>query len=193
MSTDELNVTRLGHDGDAPVPAGVDPARYRQAMAHFPTGVTVITSCDPEGERHGMTANAFTSVSLSPVLLLVCIGKHLPTHRAVRETGRFNVNLLDAAQRDLAQQFAHPAADKFEGVRLRPGTEVPVLADALAHFECSVDQQIDAGDHSIFIGQVEDCDCRDADPAGPLLYFRSDFHQLPEAGAGPRQAVAAGA
>src|SRR6201999_2085693 len=91
----------------------VDPAHYREAMAHFATGVAVVTSRDLDGERHGMTANAVTSVSLSPVLLLVCIANHLPTHRAVRETGRFNINLLRAAQRDLAQQFAHPAADKF--------------------------------------------------------------------------------
>jgi 3-hydroxy-9,10-secoandrosta-1,3,5(10)-triene-9,17-dione monooxygenase reductase component len=157
----------------------VDPAHYRQAMAHFATGVAVVTSRDLEGERHGMTANAVTSVSLSPVLLLVCIANHLPTHRAVRETGRFNINLLRAAQRDLAQQFAHPAADKFDGVRLRPECEVPVLADALAHFECSVHQQVAAGDHSIFIGRVEACGGHEAAATDPLLYFRSDFHELP--------------
>lgn len=157
--------------------AGVDPLDYRRAMGHFATGVAVVTACDVRGSRYGMTANSVTSVSLSPVLLLVCIAEHLPTHRAVRETGRFNVNVLSATQGDLARRFAHPDPDKFRGVRLRPDRDVPVLADALANFECAVYDEMAAGDHSIFVGRVEACTNGEAG-ADPLLYFRSDFCRL---------------
>lgn len=155
-----------------------DPDCFRRAMAHFATGVAVVTARDLNGARHGMTANSVTSVSLSPVLLLVCIAEHLPTHRAVRETRRFTVNVLSAGQRDLARQFARPAADKFRGVRLRSDRDVPVLADALAHFECRVYEEMTVGDHSIFIGDVEACDSHAEAQAEPLLFFRSDFCQL---------------
>lgn len=156
----------------------VDPHAYREAIAHFATGVAVVTVAGPDGERHGMTANAVSSVSLSPVLLLVCIRHDLPTHTAIREVGAFNVNLLRADQQHLAHQFAHPAADKFAGVDLQPGTLAPVLPGALAHFECRLYDEVSAGDHSIFIGEVEHCSIRQGERTEPLLYFRSRFHGL---------------
>lgn len=161
----------------------VDPRSYREAISHFATGVAVVTVTGGDGERHGMTANAVSSVSLSPILLLVCIRHDLPTHTAVREAGAFNVNLLRADQRHLADQFARPAFDKFEGVELAPGTSAPVLADALAHFECCLYDEVAAGDHSIFIGEVQRCASRREEQADPLLYFRSRFHGIAREGA----------
>ncbi len=158
--------------------AVVDQLDYRRAISHFATGVAVVTAADDEDRIHGMTASAVTSVSLSPVLLAVCIRSDLPTHRAVRVSGRFNVNLLRADQQSLAHQFARPAADKFAGVALVPGRRVPLLADALAHFECALHQEVAAGDHSVFIGQVESCMTNGEAGADPLLYFRSAFHEL---------------
>lgn len=164
---------------------GVDPFTYRRAIGHFATGVAVVTTAGPDGDGHGMTANAVTSVSLEPVLLAVCIAHDLPTHRAVQSTRRFTVNLLRADQQHLAHQFARPALDKFAGVDLLPGRGVPVLADALAHFECRLYDEVAAGDHSIFIGEVEACDSSDGPDVDPLLYFRSGFYGLavPAAGA----------
>jgi 3-hydroxy-9,10-secoandrosta-1,3,5(10)-triene-9,17-dione monooxygenase reductase component len=159
-------------------PPAVDPVHYREAIAHFATGVAVVTVTGADGEQHGMTANAVSSVSLEPVLLLVCIAHDLPTHTAVREAGGFNVNLLRAEQRDLAHQFARPAADKFAGVELTPGRAMPLLADALARFECRLYEEVAAGDHSIFIGEVERCEVDRGPAHDPLLYFRSDFHRL---------------
>jgi len=156
----------------------VDSRSYREAISHFATGVAVVTVTGADGTRHGMTANAVSSVSLSPVLLLVCIGHDLPTHTAVRESGAFNVNVLGADQRNLAEQFARPALDKFERVELAPGTAAPVLADALAHFECRLYDEVVAGDHSIFIGEVERCASRREEQVEPLLYFRSRFHAI---------------
>jgi flavin reductase (DIM6/NTAB) family NADH-FMN oxidoreductase RutF len=157
---------------------GVDPFNYRRAIANFATGVAVVTTADDGNGAHGMTANAVTSVSLDPVLLAVCISHDLPTHAAVRETGRFTVNLLRADQQHLAHRFAHPSADKFAGVELLPDCAAPVLADALAHFECSLHAEVAAGDHSIFVGRVEACDSHDGPQADPLLYFRSGFYGL---------------
>jgi flavin reductase (DIM6/NTAB) family NADH-FMN oxidoreductase RutF len=171
---------------EAVTATGVDPFAYRRAIGHFATGVAVVTAADEAGHGiHGMTANAVTSVSLSPVLLAVCIGHDLPTHGAIRATRRFNVNLLRADQQHLAHQFARPSANKFAGVELLPGRAVPVLADALAHFECSLYEEVTAGDHSIFIGHVEACDSHDGPQVDPLLYFRSSFYGLavPAAGA----------
>jgi len=159
-------------------PIGVDQFTYRRAIGHFATGVAVVTVADDGDGPHGMTANAVASVSLSPVLLAVCIGHDLPTCRALRMTRRFNVNLLRADQQHLAHRFAHPSPDKFAGVPLVPGRAVPLLAEALAHFECSLYDEVAAGDHSIFIGQVEACDCHDGPQADPLLYFRSSFCEL---------------
>ena len=158
--------------------AGVDPFEYRQAIARFATGVAVVTAGDHGHGPSGMTANAVSSVSLSPVLLLVCIAEHLPTHRAVQATGRFNINLLGADQRHLAHQFARPAQDKFRGVRLIPGRTVPLLADALAYFECELYDEHPAGDHSIFIGHVLACGTRKQPSPDPLLYFHSAFWGL---------------
>ncbi len=166
MLSSELTGTR---------PAGVDPRRYREAIGHFATGVAVVTVAGADGERHGMTANAVSSVSLEPVLLLVCIAHDLPTHAAVRAAGRFAVNLLRADQQHVAHQFAHPAADKFHGIELAADRPLPILADALAHFECELYDEVVAGDHSIFIGEVRRCDSRGHDP---LLYFRSGFYGL---------------
>lgn len=158
----------------------VDLFDYRRAISHFATGVAVVTAADDEDRVHGMTANAVTSVSLSPVLLAVCIANDLPTHRAVRASGLFNINLLRADQQQLAHQFAHPAANKFAGVALVGGRRVPLLADALAHFECSLYQEVAAGDHSVFIGRVESCRTDGDASANPLLYFRSSFCELAE-------------
>ena len=167
-------------DTPEPVAAAVDELAFREAIAHFATGVTVITTLY-EGKPAGMTASAVSSVSLDPVLLLVCINNRLPTHTAIEASRRFVVNVLGEGQEDLALRFARPAADKFAGVALDPGKELPVLADAIAHFVCEVHERFPGGDHSIFTGLVREC----ATLRGkrPLLYFRSGFGALrdPEA------------
>ncbi len=153
----------------------VDELAFREAIAHFATGVTVITTLH-EGKPAGMTASAVASLSLDPVLLLVCINNRLPTHSAIETSRRFVVNVLGEGQEDLALRFARPAADKFAGVPLVPERELPVLADAIAHFVCDVHERFPGGDHSIFTGLVREC----ATIRGkrPLLYFRSGFGAL---------------
>ena len=152
-----------------------DPDRYREAVSLLATGVTIVTTT-AEGAPAGMTASAVCSLSLDPVALLVCISTHLPTHEALERSGSFAVNVLGEGQEALARRFATPGADRFAGVALRGDRSLPVLADAIATFECRVAERFPGGDHSIFIGHVQAC--RHEADARPLLYFSRAFGSL---------------
>jgi 3-hydroxy-9,10-secoandrosta-1,3,5(10)-triene-9,17-dione monooxygenase reductase component len=149
---------------------------YRQAISRFATGVTVVTAYDRDGSPSGMTASAVSSLSLRPLQLLVCISTHLPSHEVISGAGRFAVNVLGEGQEELALRFANPDVDKFAGVRLRTGTSAPLLADAIAVFECDVAEMVPGGDHSIFIGAVRSC--QHESEARPLIYWSSRFGSL---------------
>jgi len=145
---------------------------FREAISHFATGVTIVTTTF-EGRPAGMTASAVCSLSLDPVLMLVCIDNRLATHRAIDASRRFAINVLGEDGEELARRFARRAEDKFEGVALREDSDPPVLAAAIAHFVCDLHERVPGGDHSIFIGEVSSCA---AEPGRrPLLYYRSKF------------------
>ena len=159
----------------APSDPTVDEIAFREAIAHFATGVTIVTTTY-EGRPAGMTASAVCSLSLDPVLLLVCIDNRLTTHRAVDASRRFAVNVLGEADEALARRFARRAEDKFAGVPLIEGSDPPVLAQAIASFVCEVQERVPGGDHSIFVGRVLSCA---ATPGRrPLLYYQSAFGAL---------------
>lgn len=157
----------------------LDPTDFRKAMGCFATGVTVIT-VDQEGEVHGMTANAFTSVSLDPTLVLVCVDHRARTHAHLHARKRFGVNVLRADQQAISEyyagstemhQHAEDAGAKFD--RTKHGT--PVLHGALAYLECRLHSAQLAGDHTIFIAEVENVVTREGEP---LLYFRGKYGQM---------------
>jgi flavin reductase (DIM6/NTAB) family NADH-FMN oxidoreductase RutF len=152
---------------------------FRKAMGCFATGVTVIT-VDQQGEIHGMTANAFASVSLDPMLVLVCVDQKARTHAHLHRRKRFGVNVLAHDQRAISEyyarstettQHAEEAGARFD--RTAHGT--PVLHGALAYIECRLHKAENAGDHTIFIAEVEDVVVRDGEP---LLYFRSQYREM---------------
>jgi 3-hydroxy-9,10-secoandrosta-1,3,5(10)-triene-9,17-dione monooxygenase reductase component len=152
----------------------VDTLRFRQVIGHFPTGVAIVTCYGPDGPT-GLTTNAITSVSLEPLLLLVCFDNTSRTLPAVREARRFCVNVLRAGQEDLARVFASKrvAREKFEAVTHLEAHGVPVLDGALAWLACDLDALHPAGDHTIGIGAITQMD---ADPTGePLVWFRGDY------------------
>ncbi len=159
---------------------GVTQTEFRKAMGSFATGVTVIT-VDYEGEVHGMTANAFTSVSLDPLLVLVCVDHQARTHTHLHARKRFGVNVLAENQRTISEYYARPTpthqnAEQEAGARFdRTQHGTPVLHGALAYLECRLHTAQDAGDHTIFIAEVEDVVVREGDP---LLYFRSAYRQI---------------
>ncbi|MCU1763147.1 flavin reductase family protein [Pseudomonas sp. 14P_8.1_Bac3] len=144
----------------------------RDVFGSFMTGVTVVTAWDSEGIPRGFTANSFTSVSLDPALVLVCIAKNsnsLPVYSAAEN---FAINVLGEWQRDLSNTFAGRGADKFEGVQLLKETAAPCLANSLSVMCCKRQQCVDAGDHLIIIGEVT----KYASTAGsPLGYFRGSY------------------
>lgn len=158
----------------------ISQAEFRKAMGSFATGVTVIT-VDYEGEVHGMTANAFTSVSLDPLLVLVCVDHRARTHARLHAKKRFGVNVLAEDQQAISDYYAltsatHHHAEQEAGARFdRTKHGTPVLHGALAYLECRLDHAQDAGDHTIFIAEVEDVVVREGNP---LLYFRSNYRKL---------------
>jgi flavin reductase len=155
----------------------VTQAEFRKAMGCFATGVTVLTM-NHEGEVLGMTANAFASVSLEPLLVLVCVDRRARTHAHLHAKKRFGVNVLAENQRALSEYYAreiaaegNPSGARFD--HTQHGT--PVLHGALAYLECRLESTQDAGDHTIFLAEVEDVVVREGDP---LLYFRSQYRAI---------------
>jgi flavin reductase (DIM6/NTAB) family NADH-FMN oxidoreductase RutF len=155
----------------------VEPDRFRAVMGHFATGVAVVTATGPEGPV-GMTANAVCSLSLDPLLLLVCFDNGARTLKVVRQTERFGVNVLQAGQEALAQRFASklPEAEKFTGVEHDVHDGIPVLADALAWVGCSLTRLVPGGDHTIGIGAVRAAETGEG--TDPLVWFRGSYGGL---------------
>jgi flavin reductase len=155
---------------------------FRKAMGAFATGVTILT-VDLDGEVHGMTANALASVSLDPFLLLVCVDHSATTHAHLHAKRRFGVNILAEHQRLISEYYARPVrphahAEKQAGARFgRTAHGTPVLEGALAYLECRLKSAQEAGDHTIFIAEVEDVVVQEGEP---LLFFRSKYHQIGE-------------
>jgi flavin reductase (DIM6/NTAB) family NADH-FMN oxidoreductase RutF len=159
-----------------------DAETFRRALSHFATGVTVVTVIHGTSDPHGMTANAFASVSLEPLLVLVCIGRTARTHALVREHRRFCINVLAQHQEAWARHFALPEQDRLVtaqlGIRFartRQGT--PMLPDALAQLDCRLVNAIEAGDHTIFLSHVEQVEMGAGEP---LIFYRGGYYSLPE-------------
>jgi flavin reductase (DIM6/NTAB) family NADH-FMN oxidoreductase RutF len=175
-------------DNAASLPMSVTQAEFRQALGCFATGVTVIT-VDHEGEVHGMTANAFSSVSLDPLLVLVCVDQRARTHSHLHAKKRFGVNVLAGDQQVISEYYArsaqdHQHAEREAGARFdRTAHGTPVLHGALAYMECRLHTAQDAGDHTIFIAEVEEVLVRDGDP---LLYYRGAYRAIGGPGSGPQ-------
>jgi flavin reductase (DIM6/NTAB) family NADH-FMN oxidoreductase RutF len=151
----------------------IDPSEFRRILGHWVTGVAVVASDTEEGGPCGFTANAFTSLSLEPPLVLVCVDRAANSLDGIRRTGRFTVNVLGSGDERLARHFATDAADKFEGVAWTTAvTGAPVLADALAWVDCRVTIEVPGGDHVIFIGEVVG---GDADEGEPLIFYRGGY------------------
>jgi flavin reductase (DIM6/NTAB) family NADH-FMN oxidoreductase RutF len=157
----------------------VSAADFRHAIGHFPTGVTVVTSVGIDGQPVGTTANAVSSLSLDPPLILVCFDRSSQTLEAVLAHGAFAVNVLGARQEHLSANFARRGlAAAWDGVRHRPGrTGSPRLHGVLATLECTVEHQLPGGDHEIVVGRVRDVETSAAE-APPLVFWRGRYAAL---------------
>ncbi len=157
--------------------AAPEPELFREVFGRFATGVAVITSAGSAG-RGGMTANALCSLSLDPLLVLVCIENRARTLPIVREARRFGVNLLAAGQEDLAGVFASklPESEKLERVPHRMQDGIPIIEGTLAWAACQLHDLIAGGDHQIAIGLVVSLGLGEGEP---LLWYSGRYHGLP--------------
>ncbi|WP_448501307.1 flavin reductase family protein [Sphingomonas sp.] len=157
--------------------AGSDQRTLRDALGCFATGVTVVTTRTVDGTPVGLTANSFTSVSLDPPLLLVCIAKSASSLSAFEQARHFAVNVLHIGQQPVSGRFARRGEDRFAGTDVETwDSGVPILSHSLASFECAHEAAHDAGDHVILIGRVERV--RFEPRRDPLLYFRGRYRRL---------------
>jgi flavin reductase ActVB len=149
---------------------------FKQALSCFPTGVTLVTTTDSDERNWGFTASAFSALSLDPPLVLVCLSRSADCCSAFTDTKKFGVSILRREHEALARRFATKGQDKFAGGEfLRGNLGVPVLPDALAVLECTMDALVSAGDHNILIGLVTHARVQDGHAA---IYFKGDFHSL---------------
>jgi flavin reductase len=173
----------------------LNPTEFRKAMGCFATGVTIITvdlgdemHGEVQGQKiheqiHGMTANAFASVSLDPMLVLVCVDRRASTHAHLHTKKRFGINILSEGQRVISDYYARPErtherAEAEAGARFdRTKHGTPILHGSLAYLECRLHSAQEAGDHTIFIAEVEDIVVREGNP---LLFFRGKYRKVGE-------------
>jgi flavin reductase (DIM6/NTAB) family NADH-FMN oxidoreductase RutF len=158
----------------------VEATTYRQVVGNFATGVAVVTA--GKGDRcYAVTVNSFTSVSLDPTLLLVCLTTISRTRAEIMETKAFNINLLSDKQEHISRFFAKPQDDTswFSEFNCRPGElGAPIIPDCLAHIECHLEESYEVGDHTVLIGEVHHAYIAEEDQ--PLLFFRGKYGKLGE-------------
>lgn len=159
--------------------SSVSSDEFRHAMGHFATGVTVVTTVGPTGEPVGTTANAVSSLSLDPPLLLVCFDLDSLTLRAIRSHDAFAVNVLAARHRHVSANFARSGESAaWDDVHYQPGPSgIPRIHEALAVLECTVEHYLPGGDHEIVVGRVRHTAVAD-DGAAPLIFYRGSYTSL---------------
>jgi flavin reductase (DIM6/NTAB) family NADH-FMN oxidoreductase RutF len=154
----------------------IDRDLFRAVLGRFASGITVITTRDADGTPHGMTVSAFSSLSLDPPLVLVCIANEATMAPLMARTHSFAVNILSAGQEAVSRRFAGKFDDRFAGIGYHDGElGDPVLEDVLAWMQCRIVARHDAGDHVIVVGQVEQAGATDGKP---LLYYRGGYATL---------------
>ena len=156
--------------------AAVQQQHFRRACSKFATGITILTVLDESGNPHGLTVNSFTSVSLTPPLVLVCIDIRTRLLDLFREGCHFGVSVLNEDQQELSARFARSGEGRFDGVPWDRGESgVPLLPGSIAAMECAVTRIVEAGDHAILLGEVQQASWSEGQP---LIYFNSGYQRL---------------
>ena len=170
-------VTPMSSTGPIPPADEARQKEFRRAWSKFATGVAVITTVEPGGAVHGMTANGVTSVSLSPPMALLCVGHERNTYRLIKSNGRFGINILSSGQQGVASHYAQPPEKRDPATRFdfEDLGKTPVLKGALASMDCKVVAAHESGDHTIFVAEVEHIKVGDGEP---LLWYAGSFGDL---------------
>ncbi len=154
----------------------MDSIIFRRACAQFATGVAIASAMDEHLQPHGLTINSFTSVSMDPPMVLICIDRTSSILPIFQQAGRYGLSFLGEPQRALSTRFAQRGQDRFDGVEWATGDSgVPLIPGALAHLECRITRSITAGDHDILIAEVVSADIQ---TGTPLLYYGSAYRRL---------------
>ena len=156
----------------------VNSAKFRQVMGNFPTGVTVVTTMGEDDQPYGVTVNSFTSVSLDPLLVLVCLDNQLSGLESFQSSRRFAVNILSEDQEDISNYFATSGTDRSQDFYVEGKTGAPLLKGAVATLECELVEMLPAGDHTIFLGEVRSAEIEETNQKNPLLFFRGHYERL---------------
>lgn len=153
----------------------IDPMLFRKVMGHYPTGVTVVAALEDD-HPVGLAIGSFFSVSLEPPLVGFCVARTSSSWPRIEAVGKFGISVLAEDQHETSGRFASKVEDKFEGETWEPSshTSSPLIADALAHIDCTLHSVLDGGDHVIVLGRVLSMDVR-RDDVGPLLFFRGAY------------------
>jgi flavin reductase ActVB len=156
-----------------------DKQTFRDALSAFPSGVTIVSTTDEEGRHWGFTASSFSSVSMDPPLVLVCIANTADSHPAFMKARRYAINILAQEQKDIAMHFARKNVDKFGPHEFHYGTQdephPPVLPGSMASLVCTAHDVYPAGDHTVLIGRIEAVELAEAEP---LIYYNRGFRNL---------------
>ena len=154
----------------------VDPVLFRSVLGRFASSVTVLSARDATGRDHGMTVSAFSSVSLDPPLVLVCVDKTASIYPTLFDTKYIGISILGEQHEELSRRFAEKDADRFDDLEIRRGEhDVALIAGAHAHLEGRIITRHDAGDHTIFIAAVEKASAHEG---RPLIYYRGGYAQI---------------
>jgi len=154
----------------------IDSAAFRRACSKFATGITIATVTAPDGKPHGLTVNSFTSVSMTPPMVLICIDHKANVMDCFRQASAFGVSILTDQQMTASNRFATRGEDRFQATEWHAGESgAPLIDGALATFDCAVHQIVDAGDHAIVIGVVKALTTAEG---RPLLYWGSSYQSL---------------
>ncbi|GHD56140.1 flavin reductase family protein [Jeongeupia chitinilytica] len=156
----------------------IEPLRFREALGHYASGITVITSCIDD-EPIGFTCQSFHSVSMSPPLVSFSVMSNSYSYPKIRRAGRFAVNILSGEQVGISNQFARQGADKWHGVECQESPlGNPIIAGSLHWLDCEIHTEHAAGDHLIVIGEVKALNLQEATATQPLLYFKGRYCNL---------------
>jgi flavin reductase (DIM6/NTAB) family NADH-FMN oxidoreductase RutF len=153
---------------------------YRQVMGNWGTGVTVVTTKDQNGQPYGLTVSSFTSVSMDPILVLVCLDDRLSGLQFFKDSMNFGVSILSEAQQEVSRLFAKKDTLRPPDLYFNGETGIPLIRDSLVTLECETTEIYPGGDHSIFLGKVLAAELHGAmQGTKPLLYFRGRYERLP--------------
>src|SRR5208283_4147154 len=173
---DRIEFIHMSSEGFGKQAAPLSCEEFKRACGRFPTGITIATVRDTQGTPHGLTVNSFTSVSLDPPLISICLGHAVSLIETFRAASYFGINVLAENQQAISERFARKGYDRFEGIEWESGANgVPLIAGVLAAMECCTMERIRAGDHDIFLARMVTAR---VGHGKPLVYFASAYRRL---------------